>query len=796
MSVTDILRWAYAHMEYPWALLLIIPLIPITIWLLRHEFFVLKEELEVKIQKRKLRRLMYVTRPLMFMLVLIALASPYVQREKIIEGDPFIQLLVDNSTSMAVFEDVSSELAMKLEKKLNTEVKVVGTGTVSNVGDAVLNNLEPHGSILLLSDGNVNSGANLGDVALFASKLNATINAIRLNPIRTDASVEVIGPSKTLEDSENTFTVFINRVGDIKSVHLKVMLDGELVYDQLTTENAYQFTRKLEKGTHRITASIDSQDFFPNNNVFYKTVKVVPKPKVLLYSEKAGPLETFLKQLYVVDVASNLPQNLADYYAVVVNDVKADRLDPTSDVMNDFVADGNGLVVFGGENSFDKGGYRNSIFETLLPVLVGQPEKKPGDVVIAVVIDVSGSQGAPFGRFASSSDFSKAATIEIMRNVKVDTRVAIIAFNTQAYLLSEPSPVFAKQDVEDIISRLQWGGGTNIAAGLLKAMSVLNEFSGSKNIVLLSDGKTQQAASAYEAARMASNTGIKVYTVGVGPTTDEQIMMDLAELSNGIYFRATEETRLKILFGPVDEQKDQLGQMELVVLNKNHFITENYEPKGATLYGFNQVSPKGAARMLATTSTGQPVLTVWRLGLGRVAAYSVDDGSKWAGSLLGSANSRLISRTMNWAIGDPERKSASFIDAKDTRLNEPAELTVKADLPPEAPNVAFYKIDEDIYAGSIVPSQTGFQEAAGAVFAVNYETEFGNLGLNPELEKIAGSTGGKIFNANDIDAIVEHAKTKAKRVINARDYIREPFIILAVIIFLVEIFIRRVVRKL
>jgi len=234
--------------------------------------------------------------------------------------------------------------------------------------------------------------------------------------------------------------------------------------------------------------------------------------------------------------------------------------------------------------------------------------------------------------------------------------------------------------------------------------------------------------------------------------------------------------------------------MELVVLNKNHFITENFEPN-VTLYGFNQVSPKGAGRLLATTSTGEPVLTIWRLGLGRVGAFSVDDGSKWAGSMLGSGNSRLIARTMNWAIGDPERKSASFIDAKDTRINEPAEITVRSSVPPDAANVVFYKIDEDTYTGSIVPTSVGFQQVAGAVFAVNYETEFENLGLNPELDKIVGSTGGRIFDANDVDGIVEHAKTKAKRTINARDYVRWPFVLLAIVIFLVEIFIRRIVRR-
>jgi len=235
------------------------------------------------------------------------------------------------------------------------------------------------------------------------------------------------------------------------------------------------------------------------------------------------------------------------------------------------------------------------------------------------------------------------------------------------------------------------------------------------------------------------------------------------------------------------------GQMELVILNQNHFITAGLEPS-AILYGFNQVGPKGAGRLLATTSTGEPVLTVWRLGLGRVSAYTVDDGAKWAGDMLSADNSKLIVRTMNWAIGDPERKSDSFIDAKDTRLDEPADITVKSSTLPSAEGVVFYKIDEDTYSGSILPSTVGFQETAGAVFAVNYESEYGQLGLSPELSKIVGSTGGKVFKPNDIEGMVEHAESSAKRMVNSRDYVRWPFIVLAIILFLVEIFIRRLMR--
>src|SRR3989338_10198261 len=116
MNASEILRWAYAHMEYPWALAFIIIFIPMLFWILHKEFLILKEPIEVKVQKRKIRKLLYFTRTLLIILLLGAIAAPYIQRQHVIDGDAFIELLIDNSTSMALFQDVSQSLASNLEK--------------------------------------------------------------------------------------------------------------------------------------------------------------------------------------------------------------------------------------------------------------------------------------------------------------------------------------------------------------------------------------------------------------------------------------------------------------------------------------------------------------------------------------------------------------------------------------------------------------------------------------------------------------------------------------------------------
>ncbi|MBI2109718.1 hypothetical protein HYT58_00915, partial [Candidatus Woesearchaeota archaeon] len=154
-------------------------------------------------------------------------------------------------------------------------------------------------------------------------------------------------------------------------------------------------------------------------------------------------------------------------------------------------------------------------------------------------------------------------------------------------------------------------------------------------------------------------------------------------------------------------------------------------------------------------------------------------------------NSVLLTRTLNWVIGDPERKSESFVSIGDTKINEPAEILYKGPEQPVAENVVFYKVGDDIYSASIFPDSTGFNSLLGATFAVNYNKEYERVGLNPGLQEVVGLTGGKMFDTSDIDGIVEQARTLSKRVVFGKVYYRWPFILAAILLFLLEIFIRR-----
>jgi len=107
--ISSFTKLAYSYFEQPFVILLAIPLILVTFWLLRRDFLKLKEDPEVVKQKKLVRKVMMITRTLIILFLCIALASPYIQHEKTIEGEPFIKFLTDNSTSMELFEDIRNK---------------------------------------------------------------------------------------------------------------------------------------------------------------------------------------------------------------------------------------------------------------------------------------------------------------------------------------------------------------------------------------------------------------------------------------------------------------------------------------------------------------------------------------------------------------------------------------------------------------------------------------------------------------------------------------------------------------
>lgn len=752
------------------------------------------EKLEFLKKTKFLRRFITFTRVLIFSSLLIALSTPYSEKVVITEGEPYLKILVDNSTSFNLFDkQIAIELKNKLEKRLPVTLKYIAYGERSAIGDALLANIEEDDNLLVITDGNNNYGRVLGDVIMFARSLNATVSSLNLNPIYADASVIIEGPQKVIAGEKSQFTVIIKTTGDLPPYSLEVKVDDEIIINEKNARTK-TFTRIFSPGYHKIVARLRISDYFPQNNIYYKTVKAIEKPKILFVTQKDSDLFLALQQIYDITKVSELPEDLKPYYAIILNDIKGDVFKNWIDRLTNFVVEGNGLVVIGGENSYDRGYYQNPkyLIETILPVKIGKAKKTEKEIAnIVVLIDISGTAGQKFGGTTTNSklDVEKALTLKILEDLRLQDRIAVVAFNDRSHLVSPLSTLGEKVDLIEKIKTLRSGGGTLIFQGLRRAEFLLTGMDGSKNIIAITDGIDAAPDTALKLAKTLKKEGIRIFTVGIGEGTNAEFLRKLADVGNGLYFEPSETQHIKLLFGEEVKEEEKTG---LIILDKNHWITKGNLTLRAIISGFNYVTPKPNARIIVTSYKGDPILTVAMFGLGRVVALTTDDGTKWAGSLYEEKNSKLIIRAINWAIGDPSRKEKFDVNIKDTNVGELTEVSVISTTPPKVNGLTFSKIGKNLYLATFMENRTGFHSLLNSIYAVNYNLEYKDLGMNPNLKEVVKLTNGKMFNPKDIDDIITTIKTFSKRVkLKKVDY-KWYFIMASTIIFLIEIGTRRI----
>ncbi len=783
--------------QYPQLLLLVVPVLALLAFIVRRNFSSMRrvQERGAFRQVVSQRSFVLVSRAIIFVLLMVAMASPFTLRTFVRFGDPTLTVLVDNSSSMEVLDASGVDgLVQQIGKSIPVRERTFSSGSVSAVGDAIISAINGNDNILLVSDGRSNSGRSLGDMLVLASSLNSTISAIDLAPYKDDSAVAILGPRITTNAEENDFEVVVNQVGGRKAYRLVVSIDGEALLDsEYSGSNTITVSKKFSDGYHRMKAEIVIDDFFPQNNVFYKSVKVEPKPGILLVMRESAPISNILTSLYRTTTSSSLSgQSLEGYSAVILDDIPESEVDVEK--LSSYVIDGNGLVVFGGRNSFDRGGYKDSVFESMLPVSVGKGrEGKRTDVSIALVIDISGSTGSGFSEGSSSrvEEVEKALAVGVIDGLKKSDKVAVIAFNTDAYVVSELMSLLGNEDyLKKRIEKLVYRGGTRIDEGIKASRKMLASLEGSRSIIIFSDGKSGSYSQDLYDAQVAASNGIKIYTIGVGEGTNRRHMQEIAKAGNGYYFEPEETERLRVVFGDSEEAPGATSY-PVEIVNSHHFITQGLKVS-ARVNGFNQVVPKPNAELLLATESNNPLLTVSRLGLGRMAAFSTDDGSAWASELLNAQNSVAITKAINWAVGDLSRNKDFDVEVKDVYLGDEMGVNVVSGSLPSYGDLRFAKVGKRLYTATFVPEGTGFHEFFDAVAAVNYESEYLSLGMNPQLGGQLEMTGGRLFGFGDADAIVEKVKEDSRRVVSEPVSYSWTFLLAALLVFLAEVCIRKI----
>lgn len=213
------------------------------------------------------------------------------------------------------------------------------------------------------------------------------------------------------------------------------------------------------------------------------------------------------------------------------------------------------------------------------------------DIVLA--IDISGSMNAKDfapSRFAAAKEVASKFV-----NQREHDNIGLVVFAGES--LSLMPLTNDRGALINAIDNIQMGDltdGTAIGDGLVSAINrIVSGKAKSKSIILLTDG-TNNAGEVppSTAAQIAKQKGVRVYTIGVGTngnikipdpygfssTTietkiDEESLQEIAQTTNGKYFRAKDEKVLRKVF-------DEIDKLEKSILDVDRFTytEENFEP--------------------------------------------------------------------------------------------------------------------------------------------------------------------------------------------------------------------------
>ena len=240
---------------------------------------------------------------------------------------------------------------------------------------------------------------------------------------------------------------------------------------------------------------------------------------------------------------------------------------------------------------------------------------------IILAMDVSGSMRAADvqpNRLVASQEAAKAFVAGLPRSV----RIGVVSFAGTAAVVQ--APTFSREDVVAAIDRFQLQRGTAIGSGIVLSLATLfpdegidlSQITGqaramppapgdkpkktlqpvepgsysSAAIILLTDGQRTTGPDPMEAAKMAAERGVRVYTVGIGTKNgeiigfegwsmrvrlDEETLKSIANFTRANYFYAGTAEDLKQVYEGLSSR--------LVVETKETEITALFAAVGAAL---------------------------------------------------------------------------------------------------------------------------------------------------------------------------------------------------------------------
>ena len=536
---------------------------------------------------------------------------------------------------------------------------------------------ENRGRIVLISDGTETNG-NLKDVL---DDLKSRGIAVDVLPIKYQYDEEVLLERLELprfvKIGENyEASILLQSLTDGKGT-LVMEENGTTVYSEEVEykagKNRYTLPIKLrEPGYYEYRAVINTgpdEDHLKKNNEVINYIFVEGEGKVLVVTDPEG-LEDDWQQLAatirdgerVVDVktAYDLPRDamsLMPYDAVVFVNVAIDEFDSVQlNALHDAVKNlGVGFMMVGGPNSFGPGGYHRSVVEDTLPVTMDITKKKilPKGALVVILHTCEFPQG---------NDWAKKITKQAIKVLGAQDEVGAIGYGfggttSGEHWIFELTEARHYDKLVPKINAAEIGDMPSFDTTMIMGLNGLKKSdAASRHMIIISDGDPPMPPPAV--MKDFQDSQVSVSTVAVFPHggRDVNTLRSIAQVTKGRFYYPDDPNQLPSIF--IKEAK---------TLRRNMIQTRTFSPefeftdsivKGIDglpdLHGYVLTTAKERSKVVIKAPPASedddevdPILAVWRYGLGTTAAFTSDFSPNWGKDWMGWEQFRpLIKQTM------------------------------------------------------------------------------------------------------------------------------------------------------
>lgn len=392
-------------------------------------------------------------------------------------------------------------------------------------------------------------------------------------------------------------------------------------------------------------------------------VLVEGQPAVLYVSDAPPSLGSVLGSAgFRVSAISpeKLPETKAAFEAfagVVLDDVPVDRLTPAAiDALTEYVdRSGGGLLILGSARSLTLSGYPTTALSPILPIdLRPRAGQRAVPVELILLVDKSGSMADTVGGL-SKIEVARQAVMQTVSVMPTGDGIGVVAFDSAPDTIA---PLTVQRDeaaLRAALAKVRPGGSTTIAPALEAALQLFRAPGrpdiARRHILLISDGRTTDS----DSARLLSLSRARVAelsAVAIGANANRALLEELARASGGRAYFPENLSELPRMVAREAVRSSGGGAVEepFVARAVRHPILETIDVEALPrLHGYVVSSLKPSASAILTSHLDDPILCAWRAGLGRVAVFTGDLGSRWSSRLRTSPEGgRMWIQAIRW----------------------------------------------------------------------------------------------------------------------------------------------------